>query len=306
MNPWYKDYSEYLAERFPGIKVQKLSVDAGFSCPNRDGTIGSGGCIYCDNRSFTPRYCNPQESVAHQLRKGREFFARKYPHMKYLAYFQSFTGTHSSAPEYLKTLYQEAAIQEDVVGIIIGTRPDSLPENVLDLLSDINRTYPVFVEIGAETSHDATLQLINRCHTWRQVEEAVKSLSERDIETGLHLIAGLPGEGVPDVLDTVKQACDLPIGSLKLHQLQIIRDTPLHRMWQRGEIAVPQFSLDEYLDLCVEVIKTVDRRVAIERFLASAPHGMVVSPSWGLKNYQFTALLTNRLSNPSKRSNNHL
>lgn len=300
MNPWYKDYSEYLSERFPGMKVQKLSVDAGFSCPNRDGTIGKGGCIYCNNRSFTPKYCNSNDSVTTQLMRGREFFARKYPEMKYLAYFQSFTGTHTSAYDYLRSLYEEAAAQEDVVGIIIGTRPDCLPEKILNLLREINRTCPVIVEIGAETSHNDTLRLVNRCHTWEQVLEAVNNLSEINIECGLHLIAGLPGETSEDVLTTVESACRLPIGSIKLHQLQIIRDTPLYERWSKGDLKVKSFSLEEYLNLCVEIVHTVNRRVAIERFLASAPPDMVVSPGWRLKNYQFTDLLLNKLKTQSK------
>ena len=295
MNPWYKDYSEFLAEKFPGIKVQKLSVDAGFSCPNRDGTIDTGGCIYCDNRSFTPRYCSPRDSVATQLEKGRRFFAHKYPEMKYLAYFQSFTGTHAAAPAYLRSLYEEAASQPDIVGIVIGTRPDALPDNVMDLLEDLNRTCPVFVEIGAETSHDATLRLINRCHSWHDVEEATRRLHARGIESGLHLIAGLPGESPEDVLSTIRRAIGLPIGSIKLHQLQIIRGTTLHSLWERCEIPVESYTPDAYLDLCVRIVEIVGRSVAIERFLASAPPEMVVSPKWGLKNYQFTNLLHNRL-----------
>ena len=295
-NPWYKDYSEYLAERWPGVKVQKLSVDAGFSCPNRDGTIGRGGCIYCDNRSFTPGYCDARRSVAEQLADGRRFFARKYPQMKYLAYFQSFTGTHTSAVGRLAELYAEALAQPDVVGLIIGTRPDSLPENVMDLLTEINRERRVIVEIGAETSHDATLRLINRCHTWRDVEDAVRRLDSRGIECGLHLIAGLPGESGADVLTTVERSCRLPIASVKLHQLQVIRGTRLDRLWRAGELAVHPFTLEEYLDLCVQVVRRVDRRVAIERFLASAPPEMVEAPRWGLKNYQFTNLLLNRLA----------
>ena len=295
MNPWYKDYSEFLAEKFPGIKVQKLSVDAGFSCPNRDGTIGTGGCIYCENRSFTPRYCSPRDSVATQLEKGRRFFAHKYPEMKYLAYFQSFTGTHAAAPAYLRSLYEEAASQPDIVGIVIGTRPDALPDNVMDLLEDLNRTCPVFVEIGAETSHDATLRLINRCHSWHDVEEATRRLHSRGIESGLHLIAGLPGESPEDVLSSIRRAIGLRIGSIKLHQLQIIRGTTLHALWERGEIPVESYTPDAYLDLCVRIVEIVGRSVAIERFLASAPPEMVVSPKWGLKNYQFTNLLHNRL-----------
>ena len=296
MNPRYKDYSEYLGEKFPGMKVQKLSVNAGFSCPNRDGTIGHGGCIYCDNTSFTPRYCNAADSVECQIRKGREFFAGKYPDMKYLAYFQSFTGTHARAVEALESLYAEALAQDDVVGIIIGTRPDCLPPHVLDLLEDINRRRPVIVEIGAETSHDATLRLINRCHTWRQVEEAAGALASRGIDCGLHLIAGLPGEDDDDVLLTVERACALPISSIKMHQLQIIRNTPLHRLYEEGRMKIAPYTVDGYLDLCVRIVQTVGRRVAIERFVSSAPPEMVVAPRWGLKNYEFTHLLLNRLT----------
>lgn len=295
MNPYYKDYSEYLAERFGGMKVQKISVDAGFSCPNRDGTIARGGCIYCDNRSFTPRYCRAGDSISEQLRKGKEFFSRKYPQMKYLAYFQSFTGTHARAVEELRALYAEAAAQEDIVGLIIGTRPDCLPVEVLDLLEELNRELTVIVELGAETSHDATLKLINRGHSWHDVETAAVALYSRGVETGLHLIAGLPGEGRHEFIQTIESSVQLPVSSLKLHQLQIISGTPLHRMWQRGEIKIQSFTLEEYLELCVEVVKRVGKRVCIERFLSSAPPEMVVAPRWGLKNYQFTHLLTNML-----------
>lgn len=297
MNPYYKDYSEYLAERFGGMKVQKISVDAGFSCPNRDGTIARGGCIYCDNRSFTPRYCRAEDGVTEQLRKGKEFFIRKYPRMKYLAYFQSFTGTHAHAVEELRALYAEAAAQEDIVGLIIGTRPDCLPEGVLDMLEELNKELPVIVELGAETSHDSTLKLINRGHTWHDVETAAEALHSRGIETGLHLIAGLPGEEKQDVMLTIERSLQFPISSIKLHQLQIIVGTPLHRMWQRGEIEVKTFTLEEYLDLCVEVVRKVGKRVCIERFLSSAPPEMVVAPHWGLKNYQFTHLLLKELGN---------
>lgn len=294
-NKWYRDYASWLAEKFPGIKVQKLSVDAGFSCPNRDGTISTGGCIYCDNRSFTPSYCNPAQSVARQLEEGRRFFSRKYPQMRYMAYFQSFTGTHTAAIDHLRALYNEAARQPDVAGIIIGTRPDALPARVIDLLEEINHTTPVIVEIGAETSHDRTLRLINRCHTWKCVEEAIHSLSSRGIECGLHLIAGLPSESREDILLTVERCCNLPIESIKLHQLQVIRHTPLHRMWERGEIELTPFTLEEYIDLCAEVVEHVAGRVVIERFLASAPPDMVVAPRWGLKNYQFSHLLLREL-----------
>lgn len=299
MNPYYKDYSEYLAGIWPGIKVQKLSIDAGFTCPNRDGTIATGGCIYCDNRSFTPRYCNPADTVSEQLRKGKEFFSRKYPEMKYLAYFQSFTGTHASAPDILERMYDEAVADPAIVGVIIGTRPDCLSEKTMNLLARLNEKTRVFVEIGAETSFDVTLQLINRRHTWQDVIDAVTALDAVGIDTGLHLIAGLPGEDESMILETVRNACRLPLKSIKMHQLQIIRNTRLHKMIERKEITVTPFEADEYLDLCARIVETVTaeagRRIAIERFVAQAPPEMVVAPKWGLKNYEFTNLLHKRL-----------
>lgn len=295
MNSWYKDFSEYMGEIFPGVKVQKLSIDAGFTCPNRDGSIGTGGCIYCNNASFTPSYCHPGDSVETQIEKGKAFFGRKYPEMKYLAYFQSYTNTFGKEPGSLLSLYRRATAVDDVAGIIIGTRPDCLPDSLLSGLADLNRDVPVIVEIGAETSSDITLRLINRNHTWGQVEDAVTRLHAAGIRTGLHLIAGLPGESPEDVLSTVRKACALPIESIKMHQLQIVRGTPLLHLWEKEEIDVRPFTPDEYLELCLRIVRTVPRHICIERFLASSPPDMVVTPRWGMKNYQFTNLLHNRL-----------
>lgn len=303
MNPYYKDYAEYLRKKFGDVKVQKLSVDAGFSCPNRDGTISRGGCIYCDNRSFTPGYCHASDSVSRQLLEGRRFFAGKYPDMKYLAYFQSFTGTHARSGQLLRSIYEEAASQPDIVGIIIGTRPDALPESVLDLLEELNRRLAVIVEIGAETSKNATLELINRCHEWEDVENAVRRINSRGIDCGLHLIAGLPGESDEDVLSTVCAALALPVSSLKLHQLQVISGTPLHRMMLAGKIDLHPYGLEEYINLCVrivELVRLLRPDVALERFVAQAPPEMVVAPRWGIKNYQFVNRLMSELQRKEK------
>ena len=295
MNPYYKDFGEYMQEVFPGIKVQKLSIDAGFTCPNRDGSIGRGGCIYCNNASFTPGYCSPLDSVEVQIEKGKDFFRRKYPEMKYLAYFQSYTNTFRRSADELLDMYRKALESEDVVGVIIGTRPDCLPDDLLDGLAALNRRKPVIVEIGAETSFDNTLRLINRNHTWEQVEDAIRRLNTREIRTGLHLIAGLPGEDADDVMETVRKACLLPIESIKMHQLQIVEGTPLLSKWESGEIEVAPFTLEDYLKLCVRIVEAIPRHICIERFLASSPPDMVATPKWGLKNYQFTNLLHNRL-----------
>ncbi len=291
----YKDFGDYMAEKFPGIKVQKISVNAGFSCPNRDGTIGRGGCIYCDNSSFTPGYCFSNESISSQLNAGKAFFARKYPKMKYLAYFQSFSNTFGRPVEELEQMYREAMNVEDVVGVIIGTRPDTLPQETVGMLGRLNKEMPVIVEIGAETSHDATLELINRGHSWRDVEDAVKRLHEAGISSGLHLIAGLPGETSEMTLETVRKAVALPIDSIKLHHLQILRNTRLAQLWESGKLSVEQFTVEKYIDLCIKIINLVPRNITIERFLASSPPDKVLSPHWGLKNYEFTNLLKNKL-----------
>lgn len=284
-------YSDYLAKIFPGTKVQKISVDAGFSCPNRDGTIGTGGCIYCRNDSFTPSYCNSKESISQQLEKGINFFSRKYPQMKYLAYFQSYTGTYNKSIEELASMYHEAIGYRQVVGLVIATRPDCISQEVVNLLKNINSYKPVFVELGAETSHNSTLCLINRNHTWEDVETASGRIADAGLHCGIHLIAGLPGENREMILHTIKKTCTLPIETIKLHQLQILKDTPLLKLWQENQIIIPDFSLEEYLDLCREIINLVPEKIIIERFLSQSPPGMVVSPKWGLKNYEFTNLL---------------
>lgn len=306
MNPYYKDYGEYLSEEFPGIKVQKLSINAGFSCPNRNGMIGRGGCIYCDNTTFTPGYCFNSGSIVGQLEAGKQFFSRKYPSMKYLAYFQSFTNTFTDgiaetsgnpggAIAKLDSIYRSALDVKDIVGLVIGSRPDCMPDEVIDLLCRLNRERKIIVELGAETSFDQTLQLVNRGHTWAQTEDAVRRLTDSGLSVGLHFICGLPGETEEMILSTVRRAIRLPIDSLKFHHLQVIKGTALDRMVGRGELDLNTFTLESYLDLCVRIVKTVPRKIAIERFLASSPPEKVIAPKWGIKNYEFTNLLLNRL-----------
>lgn len=290
-----KTYGDYLSSIFPGQKIQKISIDAGFTCPNRDGTISTGGCIYCRNDSFSPGYCNSADSVRIQLEKGKKFFSRKYPDMKYLAYFQSYTGTYNKTSEELERLYREALDTSHVVGLIVATRPDCISDETLYLLESLNREKPVFMEIGAETSHDITLKLINRNHTWQQVEDAVKRISAKGLHCGVHLIAGLPGEDRKDVLTTVERTVKLPVETIKLHQLQVLKGTPLLQKIESGELKVINFSLEDYLDLCAEIVKITPENIVIERFLSQSPPDLVVSPSWGLKNYEFMAKLAKLL-----------
>lgn len=295
MNPFYKDYSEYLRVFFGDKKIQKISVNTGNGCPNRDGTIGTGGCIYCRNDAFTPGYCLEKTDLKSQIESGKKFFSRKYPDMYYLVYFQSYTGTYGMTAEGLRQQLQTAVSCDRVVGLIIGTRPDCLSDEIMSMLSEFNKRLPVFMELGIETSHDETLGIINRGHTWRQAQDAILRLSAYGLHTGVHLIAGLPGETTEMILETIDRVCALPIESIKLHHLQVLRGTALSSMIEKGHLKIHEFGIDEYLDLCVNIIERIHGNIAIERFLASSPPSLVERPRWGLKNYEFTNLLLNKL-----------
>ncbi|MCM1331451.1 MAG: TIGR01212 family radical SAM protein [Bacteroides sp.] len=290
----YRDFSTFLKEYFPG-KVQKISINAGFSCPNRDGTIGTGGCTYCNNQTFNPGYCKPDKSVTEQLEEGKAFFGRKYPEMQYLAYFQAYTSTHGEL-ERLKQLYEEALSVENVVGIIIGTRPDCMDDELLDYLAGLNERAFVLIEYGAESSHNETLKLINRCHTWEQTVDAVMRTTSRGLLTGLHLIMGLPGESREMMLATVDAVSKLPVATVKFHQLQLVRGTVMAHDVLTGKYDIPRFSVDEYIELCVEIIKRINPEIAIERFTSQSPDNLLIYPKWGLKNHEFVNRLRNALN----------
>lgn len=300
MNPYFTDYSEYLRRFYGDVKVQKISVNTGMNCPNRDGRIGRGGCIYCNNASFTPGYCFENNSVSMQLEAGKNFFSRKYKDMKYIAYFQSFTNTYVENPELLKDYYEEALAVSDIVGIAVGTRPDCFDDTTARILGEFNQRVPVFVEFGVETMRDDTLRLINRGHTGRDSLHAISLAAEYGLHPGVHLIAGLPGEAHDEVLRSLDSVCTAPVESIKIHHLQVLTGTLLARMIDRGEIKVEPFNLEEYLSLCEKIVERIPEGIAIERFLASAPPSMVISPKWGLKNYEFSNKLMQRLSAKNK------
>ena len=289
----YYDYGEFLRKHFDG-KVQKIAIDAGFMCPNRDGTKGYGGCIYCNNQSFNPAYCRTRISVAEQIGRGKEFFARKYPQMQYLAYFQAYTNTYANISQ-LKQLYEEALNQEGVVGLIIATRPDCMPDELLSYLSQLAQRTFVMVEYGVETSHDRTLQLINRGHSWADVVDAVQRTAQHRVLCGAHLILGLPGETLSDFTATAERISRLPLSTVKLHQLQVIRGTRLAQMYANGEVELIEWTADEYIDVCLQVLQHLRSDLAVERFVSQSPADLLVFPRWGMKNYEFTHRLNKRL-----------
>ena len=287
------EYSVFLKDIY-GCRVQKLNVNAGFTCPNRDGTLAHGGCIYCNNASFTPAFGNASVSITRQIEDGKKFYANKYSDMHYLAYFQSFTGTYAPIPA-LETLYSEALAVPDVVGLVVSTRPDCLNDDVLNLLSDINLTHPVIVEIGIESSHDRTLQLINRCHTWQCAHDAIERVVERGITAGAHLILGLPWETRNDMLITAKRIAELPLSTVKFHQLQVIKGTKLAQLWEKGQVDLTQWNASQYAAFCKEIIELLPPHMVIERMVSTAPSQLLLHPKWGLKPQQFKEIFQNIL-----------
>ncbi|MBD5244802.1 MAG: TIGR01212 family radical SAM protein [Barnesiella sp.] len=298
MTKHYRDFADFLSEHFTG-KMQKLAVNAGLSCPNRDGTIGYGGCTYCNNSSFNPSYCSPAKSVTAQIETGKEFFARKYPAMRYLAYFQAYTNTHG-ATERLLALYDEALRADKVDGLIIGTRPDCMPERLLDRLREMAQERFVMVEYGAESSHNETLRRINRCHTWEATAEATMRTAEAGIPVGLHFINGLPGENEEMIMETVEAINGLPVDVVKFHQLQILKGTKMEADIRAGLYDVVRWTADDYIELCCRIISRLRKDIAIERFVSQAPGELLISPRWGLKNHEFTDRLNKRLRQRSE------
>lgn len=287
----YVEFGPWLQSEL-GCKVQKISVNAGMTCPNRDGTLGTGGCTFCNNQTFNPAYCRTEKSVTQQLEEGKQFFARKYPAMKCLAYFQAYTNTYAELDR-LVSLYEEALRVPDVVGLVIGTRPDCMPDNLLDYLEELNRRTFLIVEYGVESANDETLLRINRGHTFRQSCEAIRRTAERGIRVGAHVILGFPWEPFDELMRQAEEIGRLPLTTLKLHQLQIIRGTQLAREYAEHPWAVP--TAEEYIDLVLHYISRLPYGLVMERFVSQSPPEMVIAPQWGLKNHEFANLLRNRM-----------
>lgn len=289
----YNDYGAWMRRQFP-FRVQKISIDAGFSCPNRDGHISHGGCTFCDNRTFNPSYCQPSKSITEQITEGKEFFRHKYPDMKYLAYFQAFSNTYATL-DTLQRRYEEALSAEDVVGIVIGTRPDCVSDEILNYLESLNQQTFMIVEYGIESVSDDTLRRVNRGHNFECSRRAIIETHNRGILTGAHIILGLPGESAEDNVRQADIISALPIDILKLHQLQIIRGTQLAAEYERQPFNL--YTADEYIDLCRRYIERLRPDMVLERFVSQSPKELLVAPKWGLKNYEFA----NRFVNYMKR-----
>ncbi len=290
----YNDFSTCFKSRF-AERVQKVSVDAGFTCPNRDGAKGWGGCTYCNNITFKPSYCNLGKSIPAQVEEGIGFFARKYQSMKFLAYFQAYTNTYAPLGD-LKRLYEEALQHPKIVGLVISTRPDSVNEKLLDYFAGLSKTVYLMIEFGVESHLDKTLEKVNRGHNFADSVWALEETAKRGINNCAHLILGLPGENREDWLNQARVISKLPVKNLKLHQLQVHRETLLEKQFSANPADFHIFTVEEYIELVIDYLELLNPGIIVERLVSEAPADMVVAPQWGLKNFEFMAKVEKRMA----------
>lgn len=298
--PWgdtrrFNSYAGYFRRMFGG-RVQKLSVDAGFTCPNRDGTIGKGGCTFCNNGAFTPSYCMPSKNVRQQIDEGIEFHRNRYrTAQRYLVYFQAYSNTYAPL-ERLRELYSEALAHPDVAGIVVGTRPDCVDERTLDYFASLARDRYVAVEYGIESTSDATLRAVNRGHDFACARRAVEMTAERGLPVGAHFILGLPGETDAMLVEQTARINALPLTTVKFHQLQVFRGTAMASEYDAAPERFRFWEVEEYIDLFVEILRRLRPSLVVERFASEAPPRFHYGRNWGLvRNEQLLAMLEKRL-----------
>lgn len=291
----YNSYSGYFRRLF-GERVQKVAVNAGFTCPNRDGTIARGGCTFCNNGAFTPSYCMPEKGIARQIEEGIAFHRARYREAtRYLVYFQSYSNTYAPL-ERLRTVYDEALRHPAVAGIVVGTRPDCVDERKLDYFASLARTHYVALEYGIESTRDETLRSVNRGHDYACAVRAVQMTADRSIAVGAHFILGLPGETDAMLVQQTERIGALPLTTVKFHQLQIFRDTPMAAEWDRDPGRFRFWTLEEYLDLMVDILRRLRPSLVVERFASEAPPRYHYGPNWGLvRNERLWEMLEKRL-----------
>jgi len=283
--PWgherrFNSYSDYFRSVY-GARVQKVSIDAGFTCPNRDGTKGYGGCTYCNNDAFNPSYCIPSKTITQQIKEGIEFHKWRYDRaVSYLAYFQAYSNTYAPL-ERLKKLYEEALSFPGVIGLVIGTRPDCIDEEKLAYLKELSGKYYVTVEYGIESCYNTTLKRINRGHTFEDAVWATGRTASLGINTGAHFIFGLPGETREAMLNQAEIISGLPLKTVKFHQLQIFKGTSMEKEFQDCQIDFELFSLEEYLDFFVSFLERLNPAFVVERFTGEAPPRFQAGEGWG-------------------------
>lgn len=283
----YLDYGSFIKLNF-GERVQKLTLDTGFTCPNRDGTKGFGGCTYCNNSSFSPDYCEPQKSISQQLEQGMVFFERKGKVQKYLAYFQAYTNTYADLST-LTTMYEEALNFRNIVGLVIGTRPDCISDELISWLEEKAKTHFIALEFGVESTSEESLLKVNRCHTYEDSIAVFDRCKNRGIHLGAHLILGLPGETKEIMLSHARKLSELPISTLKLHHLQIVKSSVMSAQYKKNPDTFNLFNAEKYISFIAEFIGLLRPDIIIERFISEAPKDLLIAPKWGLKNFEMVA-----------------
>lgn len=287
----YKSFGAHMRNKF-GTTVYKVNVDAGFTCPNRDGTLGLSGCIYCNNDSFRPGSCRPTLSVGEQVRNGVSYISKRYKAESFLVYFQPFTNTYAPVDE-LERLYEEALAEPSVIGLAIGTRPDAVDEIKIRLLESLASHCFVLVEYGLQSIYDKSLNFINRGHDYNTFLNALRLTEGRGIHIGAHIIVGFPTETRQEMLAMAEEISLLPVEFLKVHQLQIVRDTPLEKMFR--EKPFHAFEYDEYLDFIVDFIERLPSEIILQRLFATAPDSILIAPQWGKNRHQILRDIERRL-----------
>lgn len=293
MLPPINYYNAILKQHF-GERVQKISIHAGFTCPNRDGTKGVGGCTYCNNQTFYPGYCSPAKSVTQQIEEGILFFKHKYQSQKYLAYFQAYTNTYGEI-ERLKKCYEEALTIPQITGLVVGTRPDCVSDELLDYFAKLAERYYVMIEYGVESTDNKTLDFINRHHDYETSVQAIQKTAERGILVGAHLILGLPFETHEGMMRHAEELSKLPLSMLKLHQLQIVKGTKMAAQFAENPEWFSLMTLDEYVDLAIDFVERLHPSIAVERFVSQSPKEFLLAPEWGIKNFEFADKINKRL-----------
>lgn len=287
-NRRFNSYSNYFKREFGG-RVQKLTIDAGFTCPNRDGTVATGGCTYCNNDAFNPSYCTPSKSIPQQIDEGIEFHAVRYRRAeKYLAYFQAFSNTHAPLDK-LEKLYSEALANPKIIGLVIGTRPDCVDEQKLDYFQELSQKHYIALEYGVESCYNKTLELINRGHNFEKSVWAIEETHKRGIKTGAHIIFGLPGESREEMMAEAKILSKLPLSTIKFHQLQIIKRTAMELQYQQNPAMFNLFGMEEYFNFMVDFLEQLNPNFVVERFTGEAPPRYLATPPWG--NYRTDQLM---------------
>ena len=289
----YLNYNTVLKSEF-SERIQKISINAGFTCPNRDGSKGTGGCTYCNNQSFSPGYAKPIKSVTEQIEEGIAFFHHKYEAQKYLAYFQSYTNTYDKL-ENLTRIYEEALKNPKVAGIVVGTRPDCVSDELLDYFTELSKRYYVMIEYGIESTCDNTLQLINRGHDYANAEVAIRKTAGKGLRTAAHLILGLPGENREMILSHADNVSELPLTAIKLHQLQLMKGTVMARQYAENPEMFNMMTAAEYIELVIDFLERLNPEIAVERFVSQSPEQLLLAPHWGLKNFEFVHKIEKRL-----------